>query len=238
MARWKTILGITIMATLVVALVLVSKDADAQRKTLYWGTTGNDVIIVQTKLKEWGYFKGVVDGYFGADTSQAVKDFQAKNGLAVDGIVGPQTWAALGYNAGYSQPQQAAPARDTTASRGGSVNNGDLMLLAKVVMGEAADEPYLGKVAVAAVLLNRVKSPEFPNTLAGVVYQPLAFESVSNGQYNRPLSEEAINAAQAAMNGWDPTGGALFFWNPYKPVSSWIWNRTITGQIGNHVFGI
>lgn len=237
-ARWKIILGVTMLTALVVALAVVSKDADAQGKTIYWGNSGNDVTIVQTKLKNWGYYNGPVDGYYSAETFQAVKNFQAKNGLNADGVVGAQTWAALGYNVASSQPQQPAPPRDTTASRGGSVNNGDVALLAKVVMGEAADEPYLGKVAVAAVLLNRVKSSEFPNTLAGVVYQPLAFESVSNGQYNRALSEEAMTAAQAAMNGWDPTGGALFFWNPYKPVSSWIWSRTITGQIGDHVFGI
>lgn len=109
-------------------------------------------------------------------------------------------------------------------------------MLSRVVMGEAADEPFTGKVAVAAVILNRVDSPKFPNTLAGVIYQPLAFESVSNGQYTRPVSDEAIRAAQAAMNGWDPTGGALYFWNPYKRVSKWIWTRTIITQIGNHVF--
>ncbi|MEG6617421.1 spore cortex-lytic enzyme [Peptococcaceae bacterium 1198_IL3148] len=239
-SRWKTVISVTLVLVLLAAVSLVGNDADAQNKTLYWGSSGDDVIKVQTKLKNWGYYDGPVDGYYGASTFEAVKKFQAKNGLTVDGVTGKSTWAALGYTPTYGTAQQTQNTKNTnqtTASRG-DVNRGDVWLLSKVVMGEAADEPYTGKVAVAAVLLNRVDSPEFPNTLAGVVYQPLAFESVSNGQYNREVNDEALRAAQDALNGYDPTGGALFFWNPYKPVSKWIWSRTITGQIGNHVFGI
>jgi N-acetylmuramoyl-L-alanine amidase len=236
-SRWKTVVGVVMVLVMVVAVSTALNDADAQSKTLYWGSSGSDVTKVQTKLKNWGYYDGPVDGYYGATTFEAVKKFQAKNGLTADGVTGSKTWAALGYSTAAPQQTQTQNPATTTASRG-DVNRGDVWLLSKVVMGEAADEPYTGKVAVAAVLLNRVESPEFPNTLAGVVYQPLAFESVSNGQYNREVTDEAMRAAQDAMNGYDPTGGALFFWNPYKPVSKWIWSRTITGQIGNHVFGI
>ncbi|MBO8137114.1 MAG: spore cortex-lytic enzyme [Desulfotomaculum sp.] len=235
-ARWKLAAGFLTLTIVLVALSLVYSNADAQNKTLYWGTRGDDVINAQVKLKNWGYYDGIVDGIYGPKTFQAVKKFQAKNGLKVDGVIGPQTWRALGFNPVYAQ-EQGGRNRATNASRT-DINQGDLWLLSKVVMGEAADEPYIGKVAVAAVILNRVESPKFPDTLAGVVYQPLAFESVNNGQYNREVSDEALKAARDAMNGWDPTGGALYFWNPYKPVSKWIWSRTITGQFGKHVFGI
>lgn len=237
-SRWKTVIGLVMVLVMIIAVSTVLDDADAQGKTLYWGSSGSDVTKVQTKLKNWGYYDGPIDGYYGATTFNAVKSFQAKNGLAVDGVTGSRTWAALGYSTTTTTPKPAQTQNQTTTASRGDVNRGDVWLLSKVVMGEAADEPYTGKVAVAAVLLNRVDSPEFPNTLAGVVYQPLAFESVSNGQYNREVSDEAMRAAQDALNGYDPTGGALFFWNPYKPVSKWIWSRTITGQIGNHVFGI
>ncbi len=238
--KWKPIIGVAAAVVLLAAVSLKLNDADAQSRVLYWGVQGSDVIKVQTKLKQWGYYDGAVDGVYGAGTFTAVKKFQAKNGLNPDGVVGKNTWAALGYTmtaeSGSSTTNNQSD-RQTEVSRG-EVNRGDVWLLAKVVMGEAADEPYAGKVAVAAVLLNRVESPEFPNTLAGVVYQPLAFESVSNGQYNREVSDEALRAAQEAMNGWDPTGGALFFWNPYKPVSKWVWSRTIVTQIGDHVFAL
>lgn len=115
-------------------------------------------------------------------------------------------------------------------------DRGEVTLLARVIEGEAANEPFMGKVAVGAVILNRTKSADFPHTISGVIYQDHAFESVSNGQVNRPVSDEAIRAANTAMGGYDPTGGALFFWNPNKPVSSWIWSRNIVTEIGNHVF--
>lgn len=221
------------------AAVFFLGSAVAQNRTLYWGSSGADVKKVQSRLSDWGYFKGPIDSYYGATTFNAVKDFQRKNGLAVDGVCGPRTWAALGYSVAQGQAQgpAAAPANqaDAGVSRG-VTNRGDVYLLAKVIEGEAADEPYTGKVAVGAVMMNRVQSASFPNTLAGVVYQPHAFESVTNGQYNRPTSEESIKAAQQAMNGWDPSGGALFFWNPSKPVSAWIWTRSIINTIGNHVF--
>lgn len=114
----------------------------------------------------------------------------------------------------------------------------DRYLLARLVHAEAEAEPYSGKVAVAAVILNRIENPKFPNTLAGVIYQPLAFESVANGRIYTTPSSEAIKAAGDAIHGWDPTGGALFFWNPSKPVSRWIWSRRIITRIGRHVFAL
>ncbi len=208
-------------------ILIYSRTIAAQTPKLYWGSSGADVSKVQTKLRDWGYYKGPVDGVYGAGTADAVKRFQAKNGLTADGVVGPATWEALGFptaRSGEYQPSRGISARD------------DIYLLARVVNGEAANEPHLGKVAVAAVILNRVESDKFPNTLAGVIYQPHAFESITNGIANRQPSEESVKAAQDAMNGWDPTQGALFFWNPSKPVSSWIWSRPIITTIGDHVF--
>ncbi|HEY8391607.1 MAG TPA: cell wall hydrolase [Capillibacterium sp.] len=130
------------------------------------------------------------------------------------------------------------PTQTSAGGGRGSRAGVDRYLLARLVHAEAEAEPYSGKVAVAAVLLNRIESPRFPNTLAGVVYQPLAFESVANGRIYTNPSSEAIKAAGDAINGWDPTGGALFFWNPSKPVSRWIWSRRIIARIGKHVFAL
>ncbi len=225
--RARQIVLLAVLLSVLSGVFLYSRNLSAQPPTLYWGSTGGDVSRVQSRLRDWGYYKGPVDGIYGADTAAAVRSFQAKNGLAVDGVVGPSTWAALGFNVGRPatyQPSRGVSARD------------DVYLLARVVNGEAANEPYLGKVAVAAVILNRVESDQFPNTLAGVIYQPNAFESITNGVANAAPSDESVRAAQDAMNGWDPTQGALFFWNPAKPVSKWIWSRPIVTQIGAHVF--
>ncbi len=178
---------------------------------------------VQTKLKRWGYYKGSVDGIYGAKTKQAVKDFQRKNGLAVDGIVGPKTAAALGMTLSSSKPTQSS---------------NDLYLLAKCVYAESRGEPYTGQVAVAAVILNRVKSPSFPNTISGVIYQPYAFTAVSDGQINLSPNSTAYKAAQDALNGWDPTYGCLYYYNPATATSSWIWSRKTVVTIGKHVFAI
>lgn len=205
--------------------------AHAQYRSLYWGLSGNDVTRLQSQLSAWGYYTGPLDGYYGSETRQAVILFQRYNGLAPDGVVGPATWEALGFSPAYDY----APPEPAGVSRGIS-NRSDVYLLARVIEGEAADEPFTGKVAVGAVILNRLRSAAFPHTLAGVIYQPHAFESVSNGQYNRPVTEESLRAAMLAMNGWDPTGGALYFWNPAKLVSPWIWTKNILTQIGRHVF--
>lgn len=197
----------------------------AARPTLRRGASGDAVREVQQRLRDWGYYEGAVDGKFGSQTEQAVRFFQSRNGLTVDGVVGPQTWAALGYSGGQ------------TASAGPQRPGVNIDLLARVVRAEAEAEPYEGKVAVAAVLLNRVADPRFPKTLEGVIYEPHAFESVSNGRiYNTPPTADDLRAARDAVNGWDPTYGSVFFWNPSKPVTPWIWSRPIVTQIGNHVF--
>lgn len=206
--------------------------ARGQDPTLYWGSSGSDVTQVQALLNRWGYYTGPIDGYYSGKTFKAVQEFQRKNGLSVDGVVGPSTRAALGLPV----VRQAATSPASSGLSRGVSDRSNVYLLARVIEGEAADEPYTGKVAVGAVIVNRTQSGSFPGSLAGVIYQPGAFESVSNGQYTRPVSDESLRAAMEAISGWDPTGGALFFWNPFKPVSSWIWSRPLVGQIGRHVF--
>lgn len=207
---------------------LATTDAQGGR-TLYWGSRGSDVSALQRRLKQWGYYKSAVDGIFGASTSAAVKLFQRKNGLMVDGIVGAKTWAACGFS--------TKTQRTTGTGTKGITNNNDLDLLARLIHAEARAEPYIGQVSVGAVLLNRVRSSKFPNTIAGVIYQPLAFESVANGQFNLSPTSENYRSARDAMNGWDPTYGCTFFWNPSKKVSKWIWSRQIIVKYGDHVFG-
>lgn len=178
---------------------------------------------VQTKLKRWGYYTGAIDGIYGPKTKQAVRYFQSKNGLAVDGIVGPKTAAALGISISGTKTTQSSS---------------DLNLLAKCVYAEARGEPYTGQVAVAAVILNRVKSASFPNTISGVIYQPYAFTAVSDGQINLTPNSTAYKAAQDALNGWDPTYGCLYYYNPATATSSWIWSRKTVVTIGKHVFAL
>lgn len=222
---------VTVCTVVAGSLALLARTAEAQtRPTLYWGSSGQHVRDLQWRLNAWGYYHGPIDGYFGAATSQAVKLFQRRNGLVADGIVGPQTWAALGLGGGVQQAYQST----TPTARSGSVD-----LLARLVTAEALGEPYAGMVAVAAVVLNRVADPRFPNSISGVIFQPRAFESVSNGLiWRRTPSSTSIQAANDALNGWDPSWGSLYFWNPSKPVSPWIWTRNIIVRIGRHVFGI
>lgn len=231
--RWRLTV-ITVLLTFIICagLILgdVHRDIEVAEAALYWGSQGGKVYEVQQKLKQWGYYDGPIDGIYGAQTFEAVKKFQAKNGLKVDGVVGDQTAAALGIVLDGSARQ------DYQASRGGGANEGDIYLLARAVHGEARGEPYIGKVAVAAVILNRVKDPRFPNTIAGVIYQPGAFTAVSDGQINLTPDEESLRAARDAMNGWDPTYGAVYYYNPAKATSSWIWSRPVHIVIGKHRF--
>ena len=200
------------------------------------GSRGETVRTVQTKLKRWGYYSGSVDGIYGPATEKAVRAFQKKNGLAVDGVVGRATFAALGM---------PASSGGGNSNNGGSGNNGsggytdaDTYLLARCIYGEARGESYTGQVAVGAVVLNRVRSPEFPNTVAGVIYQRHAFTAVSDGQINLTPDQTAINAAKDAMNGWDPTYGRLYYYNPVTATSEWIFSRETVVTIGKHVFAI
>ena len=185
--------------------------------------TSSQTRTVQTKLKRWGYYKGTVDGIYGNLTRKAVRYFQSKNGLTVDGIVGKKTAAALGM---------------TLSTDDNSISNNDLYLLAKCVHAEARGESYTGQVAVAAVILNRVKSSQFPNTIAGVIYQPWAFTAVNDGQINLEPNQTAYNAARDALNGWDPTYGALFYYNPRTATNKWIYSKKTTVTIGKHVFAV
>lgn len=232
MSFYKKILIVTIAVLFFATGLVVWRGGIAFGQNLHWGSSGPEVTKVQALLNKWGYYRGPIDGYYSGKTFEAAKEFQRKNGLAVDGVVGSRTRAALGL-------PTARRAGTTTAASGvsrGITNNDNVSLLARVIEGEAANEPYTGKVAVGAVVINRLQSGAFPNSLAGVIYQPHAFESVTNGQYTRAVTGESLRAAQEAINGWDPTGGALFFWNPYKRVSAWIWSRPVITQIGRHVF--
>lgn len=189
-----------------------------------YGSRGEEVKKIQTKLKQWGYYSGNIDGIYGTGTFNAVKSFQKKNGLDVDGIAGEKTLKALGITSGSNNSNSATS------------NNTDLNLLSRVVYGEARGEPYKGMVAVAASVLNRVADSRFPNTIAGVVYQAGAYTCVSDGQINLEPDETARKAAQDAINGWDPTSGCIYYFNPDTATSSWIWSRPQVLTIGKHIF--
>ena len=190
-----------------------------------YGSRGDEVIQIQTKLKRWGYYSGNIDGIYGTQTLNAVKYFQRKNGLTVDGIAGKNTLEAMGI---FNSSGNSSSSNSTTTS--------DLNLLARVVYGEARGEPYAGQVAVAAVVLNRVRSSSFPNTISGVVYQSGAFTAVSDGQINLTPNTTAYNAARDALNGWDPSGGAIYYFNPNTATKAWIWSRPHIVTIGKHRF--
>lgn len=186
-----------------------------------YGSTGQEVRNIQSRLKSWGYYAGNVDGIYGSRTLAAVKYFQQKNGLTADGICGPKTLAAIGLPTGGSS---------------GGFSASEVDLLARMISAEARGEPYTGQVAVGAVILNRVEHPSFPNSISGVCYQSGAFSSVSDGQINMAATESCKKAARDAMNGWDPTGGAIYFYNPRTATSKWILSRPVIRTIGNHVF--
>lgn len=200
--------------------------------TVKQGSRGETVKKIQQKLKNWGYYKGAVDGIFGAKTREAVKYFQRRNGLTVDGIVGNNTFRALGIS----------PSSVNTSSSGssgsGKYSSSDVALLARLIYAEARGESYTGQVAVGAVVLNRVKSSSFPNTISGVIYQPYAFTCVNDGQINLSPNQTAYNAAKDAMNGWDPSYGSLYYYNPAVATSKWIFSRPTTVVIGKHVFAL
>ena len=230
----KTIILRTVCAVLIIAAIAVPIIAfgggnayeTEESAVLKTGSSGTQVRTLQTKLNNWGYDAGTVDGIFGSKTQAAVKRFQQKNGLVADGIVGSKTAAALGMTL------------TSSSSSNSSYSSQDVYLLAKCIHAEARGEPYMGQVAVGAVVLNRVKSSSFPNTISGVIYQPYAFTAVIDGQMNLEPNETAYNAARDAMNGWDPTNGCIYYYNPATATSSWIWSRKVMITIGKHNFAI
>ena len=220
----KKIIFIILLLSLVVVfdVIVMSWNSEVEALSKY-GSRGTEVRTIQEKLKRWGYYSGSVDGIYGSQTVSAVKSFQKKNGLTVDGIEGTQTLKAMGITS-------------SSSSSSSSNNLSNVNLLARVVYGEARGEPYTGQVAVAAVVLNRVKSSKFPNTIAGVVYQSGAFDAVADGQINMTPDATAKKAAQDALNGWDPSYGAIYYFNPSTATNKWIWSRPMTVTIGKHRF--
>ena len=210
-----------------------------QTAVLKQGATGGEVKELQRRLKQWGYYSGAVDGIYGPKTVEAVKYFQRKNGLTVDGIAGKATFEALGMNDSAKVLDNAGSGSSGSSSSASSnYTSSDLYLLAKCIYAEARGESYTGQVAVGAVILNRVRSTSFPNTISGVVYQAGAFTAVTDGQINLAPDKTAMNAAQDALNGWDPTYGCLYYYNPAVATSSWIFGRKTVTTIGKHVFAI
>lgn len=185
------------------------------------GSRGDEVTQIQTKLSELGYYNGKIDGIFGSGTKSAVINFQKDNGLNPDGIAGSKTLEALGIASGSSN---------------GLFTDSEFALLARIISAESRGEPYEGQVAVGAVILNRIAHPSFPNTLSGVIYQPGAFSCLYDGQIDEPVAASAEKAARDAINGWDPTGGALYYYNPNTATSAWIWSRPVLAVIGAHKF--
>ena len=213
-------LAVAVIAALNALLIALAQTAYAD---LYKrGSSGQRVTEIQTRLKNWGYYQGEIDGIFGSRTEAAVRWFQRQNGLSADGQAGPQTLAALGLPTGESGTAQDS--------------SGDVYLLARLISAEARGEPYVGQVAVGAVVLNRVRHPSFPSSVSGVIYQTDAFTCVSDGQFNKPIAESAYRAAQDALGGWDPSGGAIYYYNPATATSAWIWSRPLIVTIGSHRF--
>jgi N-acetylmuramoyl-L-alanine amidase len=213
-----------ILLIMVFGLLIIYKNFNQSKTietiTYSWGSKGAQVSAIQTKLKNWGYYSGTADGVYGTKTYNAVKYFQSKNGLTATGVANTSTLNALGIST-------------TTASSG---NNNNLYLLAKAIAGESRGEPYLGQVAVGAVILNRTKNPNFPNSIPGVIYQPGAFTAVTDGQINVSPPDSCLRAARDAMNGWDPTRGCIYYYNPATATNGWIWSRTVMLVIGKHRF--
>ena len=201
------------------------------------GSSGDEVREVQRRLKLWGYYNGGVDGVFGAGTRKAVIAFQKKNGLKADGVVGKSTYKALGMTRSY-EILSSVSGNSSNSSGLNGFSSSEVYLLARTIYAEGRGEPYTGQVAIGAVVMNRIRSADFPNTIAGVVYQKHAFTAVSDGQINLTPNDTAMKAARDAINGWDPTGGALYYYNPAVATSSWIFNRQTVTVIGKHVFAI
>ena len=212
-------IAIAVLFAVNIAVISLAQNADAA--SYKRGSTGSVVSEIQQKLKDWGYYSADVDGIYGSRTEAAVLLFQQKNGLAADGKAGTETLAALGISSAGLIEQNTS---------------GDVALLARLISAEARGESYEGQVAVGAVVMNRIAHPSFPNTLSGVIYQRGAFSCLDDGQFDEPVAQSAYAAARDAMNGYDPTGGAIYYFNPATATSKWIWSRPLIVQIGKHRF--
>lgn len=189
------------------------------------GSRGNEVRNIQQRLKNWGYYTGAVDGIYGTKTKAAVIKFQKKHNVTADGICGPKTLELIGL-----------PTGNNPSSSSGGYSSSDYQLLARLISAEARGEPYIGQVAVGAVVLNRVEHPSFPNSISGVIYQKNAFTCINDGQFDKPVADSAYSAARDALNGMDPSGGAIYYFNPSTATSKWIWSRPLIKTIGKHRF--
>lgn len=217
-SKFMTLLSIICMVAFLVTVIQSGRSTGTLEVYSSYGSRGTEVRQIQQKLKNWGYYTGSVDGIFGSKTLEAVKYFQRKNGLTADGIVGKATLAALGI------------------SSSSATSSNDEYLLARMISAEARGEPYLGQVAVGAVILNRVESPSFPNTISGVIYQKGAFSAINDGQWNEAISDSAWTAAREALSGNDPSGGAIYYFNPAKTSNAFMWSRPVITVIGSHKF--
>ena len=221
-SRKKLIMALVVVFAVnifIISIAQMSKKAGAQ--TYSWGSSGSVVREIQTKLSDWGYYYGSVDGVYGNLTYKAVIYFQKTNGLTADGVVGPKTLAAMGISSGGSSS---------------SSYSNDVNLLARLISAESRGEPYVGQVAVGAVVLNRMEHPSFPHSMSGVIYQNGAFTCLDDGEFYQPVVDSAYKAARDALNGWDPSGGAIYYFNPGTATSAWIWSRPLLLEIGKHRF--
>ena len=213
-------LVICISAVLIVKAVPAASESGTSEVLSKLGSQGAEGTAIQEAWRERGLFSGEATGYYGTKTQTAVRKFQQQNGLSVDGIAGPQTLAALGISIG-TVPE---------------ATESNINLLAQIISAEARGEPYTGQVAVGAVVLNRVEHPSFPDTIAGVIYQEGAFSAINDGQFWEPIEASCYDAARDALNGWDPSGGAIYYYNPAKTTNKFITSRPVITQIGNHLF--
>lgn len=217
----KRFISLILLTSFTFLVLIMPTDAAVYKE----GSSGETVKTIQTKLKNWGYYDGNIDGIYGTQTKNAVIYFQKTNNLTADGIAGEATLNAMGiFSDSYTNSSQ--------------YNSDTVYLLSRIISAEARGEPYEGQVAVGAVVLNRVEHPSFPNTVAGVIYQSGAFTALVDGQFNEPISESAKRAAIDALNGVDPSGGAIYYYNPSKSTSSWIFTREVINVIGSHYFAI
>lgn len=217
------------------------------KQVIQRGAIGSDVFELQSRLKNIGYFTGKIDGVFGWRTYWALRNFQYEFGMPIDGLAGTATKAKLVKVTKYNGPQnaatpkaatpkKAAPKKPTAANTPNGYSQNDIRLMANAVHGESRGESYTGQVAVAAVILNRVNSASFPNSISGVIFEPGAFTAVADGQIWLTPNESSKKAVIDAINGWDPTGEALYYFNPDTATSGWIWGRPQIKRIGKHIF--